>query len=161
MSVALIAAAKKCMKFFIAILVLILFVSCSGNKNNNPSPSINNAAAANPKSEKNKEISLKNEVVQATQTAQDIEKRGRQMESYRLAVDTESARQCAAVKENLQREIKDLELKINNFPRPFNDSLKPSVADLNGCVSCSKTTAMASCVKARASINEAIKQMFR
>lgn len=145
------------MKFYLPVIAALLFISCSGGGGGTSQPV---ADAGKPTSEKNKQIASKNEAVQVTQAAQDLEKQGRQMESYRLANDAGSARQCGAVKEDLQGEVRELEIKINNLPGQFNNALKPIVNDLNACVSCSKTTALASCVKARASINKAIKEIF-
>lgn len=154
------------MKLRTSIILALFFLAACGS--NAPQP--NDKAAANVgdnsnnsaalMSEKNKRIALKNEAVKATETAQTLEKQGRQMESYRLANDAASARACKSVEEDLQRQAKDLETKIKGFPDPFGASLAPVVGDLNLCVSCSKQAAMPACVKARATVNDAIKQMF-
>ncbi len=146
------------------ILALFFLTACGGAPQsndkvvNNVGDNSNNSAAL--MSEKNKRIALKNEAVKATETAQTLEKQGRQMESYRLANDAGSARACKSVEEDLQRQAKDLETKIKGFPEPFGAPLAPIIGDLNLCVSCAKQTAMPACVRARATINDAIKQMF-
>lgn len=142
------------MKLAVLILTIFLFISCSGNR------PADNAVADNPKTEKNKRIALSNEITEATQAAQKLEKQGRDMESFRQWSDAESRRQCSTVMEDRQRQVKVLEDKIKSFPNPFNASLTPIITDLNACVSCSKT-AMTSCVKTRASINKAIDEIYR
>lgn len=148
------------------VITLALFAACSNNavvENNNSAQSTGGANANVGKaelSEKNKQIAVKNEVTKTTEAAQMLEKQGRQMDSYRLAADAESARQCTVVEADLQRQVEDLEAKIKNFPNPYNEFLTPITNDLNVCVSCSKTKAAAACVRARAATNEAIKQIF-
>lgn len=145
------------MKIFIAAFSAFLFISCSGSS---PPPPNNNAAFKDPaKIEKNKQIALLNEVTKATQTAQRLEKQGRDMEAIRVWSDAESRRQCGALMDARQRETKDLADKIKSFPPPFGASLDAFAADLDKCVSCSKT-ALASCVKARASINKSIEEIY-
>ena len=154
---------KSCI---LIIFTSFLFAACSNSDGGDAGASNNKIATGGGNvgkaelSKKNKQIALKNEVTKATEAAQMLEKQGRQMESYRLASDAESARQCKAVEEDLQRQTKDLEAKIKSFPEPYISSLAPITGDLNVCVSCSKRTAMASCVKARASVNNAIKEIF-
>lgn len=150
------------------MFALFFLAACSSgtgnNIGNNNAPSNKTAVGGNGNnaelSEKNKRIALKNEVVRATEAAQTLEKQGRQMESYRLANDAESARQCKAVEADLQRQAKDLEAKMKSFPDPFGASLTSVAPDLHACVSCAKRAAMPACVNARASINKAIKEIF-
>lgn len=146
------------------IFTLLLSAACSNAVGDN-APSTNNKAANGnvgkaELSEKNKQIALKNEVVKATEAAQMLEKQGRQMESYRLGADAESARQCKVVAEDLQRQTTDWEAKVKSFPESFGTHLTPVTSDLKACVSCSKTAAMPACVRARASLNKAIKEIF-
>lgn len=155
------------MKICLSITLAFLLAACSNAGGNNaaqPENKVagvgNNNANAAELSEKNKRIAFRNEATRATETAQMLEKQGRQMESYRLAADAETARECKAVEANFQREVKDLETKIKSLPDPFDASLTPIMQDLKACVSCSKQAAMPACVKARASINDAIKEMF-
>ncbi len=81
------------------------------------------------------------------------------MNSYRLALDAESKRTCNVVMEDNRREIADLETKIKNLPGIYHEQLTSIIPDLNECVSCSKN-AMDSCVKARASVNKIIKEIY-
>lgn len=152
----------------IILLALFLLVGCSNDAGGDNSAANNKAAtnadgaanaAATPLSEKNKQIAIKNEVTRAVEAAQRLEKQGRQMDSYRLAADAASRRSCKTVEEDLQREVKDLETKINGFPEDFAANLSPFVGDLHVCVSCAPGAA-ASCVKARASVNEAIRKIY-
>ena len=109
--------------------------------------------------EKNKQTAVLNEVGATVQDAQAVEKLGRNMDSYRLAADAESKRTCGTVSEDNQRELAELEKRINNLPGNYKDQLISIVPDLNRCVSCTKN-AMESCVKARASINKMIKEIY-
>ena len=144
------------MKLYVLLPAVLFLISCSGGA---PPQQPGKATKEIANTEKNKQIALRNEVIETTQAAQKLEKQGRDMESFRQAIDAESARQCRSVMEERQRQAKELEAKVNNFPNPFNSYLTPIIADLNACVSCSKT-AMTSCVKTRAELNKAIEEMF-
>jgi len=142
------------MKFFITILSALFFISCAA------APPANKPVIADSvKIEKNKQTAVLNEVGATMRTAQSIEKLGRDMNSYRLAGDAESRRTCNLLMEDRRREIADLETKIKNLPENFHSQLTPILADLNECVSCSKQ-AKESCVKARASTNKVIKEIY-
>lgn len=142
------------MKIYIAALTIFLFVSCSSS-----APTNNNAVKDPAKIEKNKQTAVLNEVTETTQAAQKLEKQGRDMEALRQWSDAESRRQCGAAMDERQKQVKDLADKIKNFPPPLGASLTSFIDDLNQCVSCSKT-AMPSCVKARASINKTIGEIY-
>ncbi|MCA1625213.1 MAG: hypothetical protein LC768_12545 [Acidobacteria bacterium] len=141
------------MKFVITMLSALFFISCSAAPDN----PVTTAAGA--KIEKNKQTAIKNEVSEITRESQYLERIGRDMDSYRLAKDAESHRTCTALMEDRGKEIADLEARIKNLPDNYNNQLTPIIIDLRECVSCSKT-AMESCVKTRASINKAIKEIF-
>lgn len=141
------------MKFFITILSALFYFLCRRAAANKP------VIADSAKIEKNKQTAVLNEVGATMRTAQSIEKLGRDMNSYRLAGDAESRRTCNLLMEDRRREIADLETKIKNLPENFHSQLTPILADLNECVSCSKQ-AKESCVKARASTNKVIKEIY-
>ena len=142
------------MKFFITMLFTFFLMSCSA-----ASPPSKPAIPDATKIEKNKQTAILNEVGAIMRDAQSLEKRGRDMNSYRLAADAESRRTCNLLMEDRRREIADLEAKIRNLPDNFHSQLTPIFADLNDCVSCSKQ-AKESCVKARASTNKVIKEIY-
>ncbi len=81
------------------------------------------------------------------------------MDAYRLALGAENRRVCEQLMEDRRREILDLETRIKNLPENYHAQLTPPLVDLNQCVSCSKQ-ANESCVKARASINKTIKEIY-
>lgn len=140
------------MKVYILILSFIFFVSCAVK------PSIENAVNENVK-EKNKETAVKNEVTKVTRLAQAIEQQGRDMQPYREAYDAESARQCNQIVEQIRKQRADLEIRINNLPENYKKRLQPIVSELNECVSCAKKS-LDDCKKARASINQTIKELY-
>lgn len=142
------------MKLYILTLTALLFVACSGG-----APA-NNSAPDKEKIERNKQIAAKNEVTEITTTAQKLEKLGREMEILRRPNNPESQRECGIQMDDAQKQVKDLEARVNNLPKPYSDDLAPVLTDLNACVSCAKTTAMESCVKSRAAINDAIRKLY-
>ena len=142
------------MKFFITMLFTFFLMSCSA-----ASPPSKPAIPDATKIEKNKQTALLNEVNEIVRAAQSLEKLGRNMDAYRLAPDVESQRTCNLLIEDRRREIADLEARIKNLPSNYNEQLTPLLADLNQCVSCSKQ-ANENCVKARASINKTIKEIY-
>jgi hypothetical protein len=144
----------KIIKLSIPLLFALLFVSCSTASQPNKS-----ATPDNTKIERNKQTAILNEVGETVRDAQSIEKLGRNMDSYRLALDAESKRTCNTVMEDNRRELADLEARIKHLPGSYQDQLTAIVPDLNECVSCSKN-AMDSCVKARASVNKIIKEIY-
>lgn len=145
----------KIVKIFITILFALFFIACSKT-----SP-VDEATVANKKAiiEKNKQTDLLNDVGKILRDAQSVEKLGRNMNSYRIGLDAESGRICNTVSEENRRGITDLETRINNLPDSYKDQIFPIVTDLNECVSCSKK-AVESCVKARASVNKMIKEIY-
>lgn len=143
------------MKFYISILSLFIFISCSEN-----APQNDEQAAKNEQIKaKNRRTAAVNEASQITQTAQKLEKEGRGMDIYRKSAKPESQRECRAIMETEQKQISDLDERIKKLPEPFNAQLTAITADLNACVSCAKN-AVESCIKSRAAINGAIKQLF-
>ncbi len=144
----------KIVKLSIIKLFALFFIACSAAPPANK-PAIPNGAII----EKNKQTALLNEVSETVRDAQSIEKLGRNMDSYRLALDAESRRVCNVVMEGNQREIIDFEARIKNLPGGYKDQLAEIIPDLNECVSCSKK-AIDSCIKARASINKMIKEIY-
>lgn len=143
------------MKLCILTLIAFLFAACSAVSQTN-----NSAPPDNAKAERNKQIAAANEATKITTAAQKLEQLGREMEILRRPTNPESRRECAIQMEDAQKQVKDLETRINNLPKPYNDNLALVLADLNECVSCAKTTAMESCVKSRAATNEAIKKLY-
>ncbi|MDQ3087686.1 MAG: hypothetical protein M3Q78_03715 [Acidobacteriota bacterium] len=140
------------MKLYILILLSIFFVSCATK------PPIDNAVNENVK-EKNKETAVKNEVTKITRFAQAIEQQGRDLQSYREAFDAESSRQCNQIVEETRKQTADLEIRMNNLSENYKKRLLPIVGELNECVSCAKKS-LDDCKKARASINQAIKELY-
>ncbi len=140
------------MKFYISILTLLLFVSCS------KTPPADNGRSENLKA-RNKETAAKNEANSITRESQILEKQGRAMDIFRNQNNAENDRECNASMENAQQKIKELETRINVLPDEYKKPLLPIIPDLTECVSCNKK-ASESCVKARASINHAIKELF-
>lgn len=144
------------MRLCILSLIVCLFAACAGGGN---SPSTNSAAPDNAKAERKKQIALQNEVTNITTAAQKFEKLGRGMDLLRKVSNPNSQRECVAQMEDNQRQVADLETRINNLPDAYKIQLSPITGDLKECVSCEKT-AMESCVKSRAATNDAIQKLF-
>jgi hypothetical protein len=144
------------MKFYFSILFIFtfFFVSCADKPKSNQS-----AAEVNAIAEKNKQTAVLNEISSLTRTAQRLEGQGRAMDSYRRAPDAERQRICNQIMEDSKRDLAEMQTKINNLPEKHIAALSSITNDLTECTSCSKK-AMESCRKARASINELIKQTF-
>ncbi len=140
------------MKFYVFFPALLLFISCSNT------PPADNGSAENIKA-KNKETAQKNEVNTLTREFQILEKQGRAMDLVRRQNNAANDRECNASMEAAQEKIKGFEIRIAVLPDIYKNQLLPIITDLNQCVSCDKT-ASESCVKARASINQAIKDLF-
>lgn len=140
------------MKRCILLLISFLLISCSGK------PPADNTKAANVKT-KNEELALSNEVSAITRAAQKLEKQGRGLETYRTSPKAEALRECNLISEDARKEINDLDVRIQKTPDKYKTPLAPVIPDLNECVACSKK-AMDGCVKARASINKAIKEIY-
>jgi division protein CdvB (Snf7/Vps24/ESCRT-III family) len=143
------------MKFCISILLtVLLFVSCAVQPQANKpgAPTVANT-------EKNRQIALKNEVTEITRVAQKIEQQGRAMDSYRALPSAEGTRQCAAVMDDQLKQTESLAARIKNLPENYNAQLTPIIGELNACVGCAKQ-AIEACKKARASINQAIKEIY-
>ncbi len=139
------------LKFLMPIFLFLM--ACGGGK-----PPVNQDKAANIKV-KNEQLALSNEVSTVTRTTQKLEKVGRGLETYRNSAKPEALRECNLMAEDNRREIADLDVKIQNFPDQYKILLAPIIPDLNQCVACTKT-ASDSCVKTRASINKAIKELY-
>ena len=140
------------MKLCLSLLITIFFVSCSA------SPPAKNVADEN-KQARNKEIALKNEATELTRVAQKLDQQGRGMEIFRQAGNAENVRECGAAMADGQKQLKDYADRVGKLPDIYKNHLTPLVADLNECVSCEKK-AMDGCRRARASINQAIKQLY-
>ncbi len=144
----------KVVKISFTMLSAVFFIACSATPRVDKPITPNEAII-----EKNKQITLLNEVGETVRDAQSIEKLGRNMDSYRLALDAESKRVCNVVMEENRQEVINLEARIKNLPASYKDQLTLIIPNLNECVSCSKK-AMDSCVEARASINKMIKEIY-
>ena len=140
------------MKSIISTLTIFLFIACNGK------PPADNSKAANIKA-KNEELALTNEVSAITRTAQKLEKQGRGLETYRNSRKVEALRECDMIAEDSRKEIADLEIRIQKLSDNYKTRLAPVIPDLNECVACSGK-ASEGCVKARASINKAIKEIY-
>ena len=140
------------MKFYISILASILFVSCA-----NPPP-VDNTAKENLK-EKNKETAAKNEIIKIINLAQQIEMQGRGLRLFREYPKAESMRQCNLIVEEKRKQTADLETRIKDLTENDINKLMPIIGELNDCLSCAKDT-LDNCKKARASINQAIKETY-
>lgn len=139
------------MKLYSLFLTAFLLAACSSK------PVVN--AVDETKRAKNKQIAVTNEVTQLTTLAQKLEKQGRGMEIYRQANNAENARECSIAMEDGQKQIKDFETRTANLPDNYKSQMILLTADLTACVSCEKK-ALENCVKARASINKTIKEIF-
>ena len=140
------------MPLYILLLIVALFVACSGK------PQVNNAVDENRRA-KNKEIAAKNEVTEITRAFQKLEQQGRGMEIFRQASNAANDRECSVAMEDAQKQTTDLEARIKNLPESYHVRFISIVSDVNACASCSDK-AMDSCKKARASINQAIKELY-
>lgn len=143
------------MKLYISILfTAFLFTSCVNQ------PQANKPGAATiANTEKNKQTAAKNEVTELTRIAQKIEQHGRAMDTYRAMPGADGARQCASVMDDERKQIANLEARVKNLPENYNARLMPIIGELNECVSCANK-AIESCKKARASINQAIEEIY-
>lgn len=143
------------MKFSV-LAAVIFFAACSQTPltTENAAPKINQTTAERQK------IATINEVTQITQAIQKLEKLGRDMENLRQSSGAESRRQCGLAMENRQKQSSELDTRAKKLPNPFDAQLTPIIADLYACVSCTKG-ALESCVKTRASVNQAIKEIYR
>lgn len=142
------------MKKALLIFTAFMLVACAGSPQaENTDPNREKILA------KNKQTAMMNELTNITQAAQKLEKEGRGMDLYRNSVKAESLRECNSVMADEQKQVQDLADRIAKLPESYTSVLTPITGDLIECVSCSKK-AMENCVKARASINKAIKQWF-
>lgn len=140
------------MKLCILLFTSFLLTACAAKQ-----PAVN--AADESRKAKNKQVAVINEVTQLTTLAQKLEKQGRGMEIYRQANNAENWRECRIAMEDGQKQIQDFEARVNLVPDNYKTQLLPLKNDLDGCVSCEKK-ALESCVKARAAINQAIKEIY-
>ncbi len=142
------------MKTVFLIFTALLFTGCSESQQ---------ASAPDPNKEritaKNKQTAVANEITLITQAAQKIENEGRGLETYRNSSAAASLRECNIIMADEQKQIQSLTDRIAKLPEEKSIILAPITNDLNECVACTKT-AMKSCVKARASINDAIKKLY-
>jgi len=143
---------NKNMKLCILLFITVLFAACSGK------PQANNAPDEN-KRARNKEIALKNEVTEITRAFQKLEQQGRGMEIFRQANDAANDRECGIAMEDGRKQAVDLETRIKNLPENYHARLLPIIGDATACASCSDK-AMDICKKARASINQVIKELY-
>ena len=140
------------MKLCISFLMTFFFASCAA------APPAKNVADEN-KQARNKEIALKNEATELTRVAQKLDQQGRGMEIFRQAGNAENLRECGAAMADAQKQLKDFEERTGKLPDNYRASLLPISGDLAECVSCERK-AMDACRRARASINQAIKQLY-
>lgn len=144
------------MKICLITLTALFFISCAApTKVSVDAPKIPDNVIL----EKNKQTAVLNEVGSILRDSQAIEKVGRNMKSYRIYFDAKSRRECGVVMEYNQRDVTALETRINKLTDNYKNQLAPLIPDLNECVSCSKT-AQDACVKARASANQIIKEIY-
>lgn len=142
------------MKQAFLFFTILICIGCSGGEPANAPDANRERIIA-----KNQETAARNEASLVTQAAQKLEKDGRALETYRRAGNAASRRECDLLAADQQKQVQTLADRIAKLPESNQTLLAPIIGDLNECVSCAKT-AMESCVKARASINKAIKQMF-
>lgn len=140
------------MKLFPILLTLIFFAACAQQP-----PTVNKADEA--RIAKNKQVAAINEVTQLTTLAQKLEKQGRGMEIYRQANNAINDRECQIAADDAQKQLQDFEARANLVADNYKTRLQPLAADLQICVSCADK-ALESCVKSRAAINQAIKEIF-
>lgn len=140
----------------ICFLLTVIFLNGCGQS----APPENVAAKNKQTVAERGKIATLNEVTQITQAIQKLEKQGRDVENLRQAADAESRRQCNIAMEDRQRQTNELDARAQQLASPFNAQLSPIIADLNVCVSCAKN-AMESCVKTRAAVNQAIKEIYK
>jgi len=134
------------------LFITVLLVACAGK------PPINEAAAENRRA-KNKEVAAKNEVTEITRAFQKLEQQGRGMEIFRQANNAPNDRECSVSMEDARKQTADLEARIKNLPENFHARFIPIISDVTECTSCADE-AMNGCKKARASINQAIKELY-
>ena len=140
------------MKLYFSILALFLFVSCA------PQPAADNTVNESVK-EKNRQTALINEVTKITRLAQTIEQQGRDMQLFRETTGAESKRQCSVILDENLKQTADLETRIKNLPEDYSKKLAPITGEINECLSCTRNT-LENCKKARATINQVIKEIF-
>ncbi len=140
------------MKLYILILLLIFIVSCASVSQ------VENAVNENLK-QKNKLTDVKNEVTEITVLAQKLEQRSRGLDAFRSYPKAESLRECNLTLENIKKDTTDLDNRIIKLPEDYRNKLIPIIGELNQCASCTKDT-LNDCKKARASINQAIKELY-
>lgn len=144
------------MKICLVISIALFFIACAAPaKVSVDAPKIPDNAII----EKNKQTAVLNEVSSILRDSQTIEKVGRNMASYRIYPDAKSRRECDVVMEYNQRDVTALETRINKLSDNYKNQLTPLIPILNECVSCAKN-AQDSCVKARASANQLIKEIY-
>ena len=142
------------MKLLITSLILIFLISCS------PTPSENTNANAKAKlAEKNKETATRNEMIRLVQEAQKLEQEGREMEFYRKSQISIESGACAKALEKKAAGIAEFQRKMEEMPENYKSKLELIFADLSKCFACEKK-AIESCKKARATINQVIKEVF-
>jgi hypothetical protein len=143
------------MKFILTLLTtLSLIVSCSQVPNDNA-----NENAKAKLAEKNRETAARNEMVRIIEAAQKLEQEGREMEIYRQYSSPINTAACAKVRAEKSVKMQNLQQQSQSLPENYQSKLVPIYEDLAKCLACDKT-AIESCKKARADINQAIRELF-
>ena len=81
------------------------------------------------------------------------------MEIFRQANNAANDRECGVAMEDAQKQTTDLEARIKNLPESYHARLLPLIGDVAACASCADK-AMDDCKKARASVNQLIKELY-
>lgn len=142
------------MKFYILILIVFICAACGAGK-----PPVNNAADERLK-EKNKLTAARNEMTALTSLAQKLEQQGRDLQAFRDGSGSaEGARQCNEILEDRRKGLAEFEERVNALPDNYKAKLLPVVGEINECLSCAKK-GLDDCKRARASINQLIKELY-
>ncbi len=138
------------MKLFITTLILFLLIGCSPEKKTEINANL---------VEKNKETAFRNDLIRLVQEAKKLEAEGRALDFYRLTPTPRNTELCLKAVEERTPRLEDFEARVAKLPDNYRTKLSPIFSDLNQCIACDKK-AMESCKKARATINQAIKELF-
>ena len=143
------------MKFILTLLTTMLFlISCSQPASDNANENAKARLA-----EKNRETAARNEMVRMLETTQKLEQEGREMEIYRQYSSPINTAACAKVLAEKRVKMQEFQQKLEAMPENYKRKLVSIYEDLTKCVACDKT-AIESCKKARANINQVIKEVF-
>lgn len=140
------------MRLLIFLLTLSFLFACSQTPKTNTNSNTNLA-------EKNKQTALRNDLVRLVQEAQKLEQEGRTLDIYRTMPSVANTEACLKAVGERSVRLEDFQKKSESLPDNYKTKLLPIYDDLNKCISCEKT-ALENCKKARANINEAIKEFF-